>query len=183
MSTWIIIAVAAIAAIAAAAVYNNLVVAKNNVKAAWANIDPVLQQRHDELGKLVDACRQYMKFESELLNEITSLRMRYGEETDPQARIAIANELSAKGAQLSFQAEAYPELKSSENVLQLQNAVSAVESKLADFRETFNNAVNTYNIVIERLPDVILARLLGYRPKGFLEVPEAAKADVQIKLA
>jgi LemA protein len=77
--------------------------------------------------------------------------------------------------------EQYPDLKAVQSFLQVQGRVSAIESKIADYREMFNDAVNIYNIQIERLPDFLLARALSYQRHAFLEVPEAKKADVKMQ--
>jgi LemA protein len=164
-------------------IYNSLVQIRNNVDKAWKNIDVLLQQRRDELTKLVDACRGYIKHEREVLDSLTQLRVGYDQTRSADEKVRIENSLNKEIARLRHVWEAYPDLKASQNFLQLQGRISGVESSIADRREFLNDSVNIYNIQIERLPEVILAKLFSYRRKAFLEVPEELKQDVKIAVA
>jgi len=163
-----------------AAIYNSLVQVRNNVDKAFKNIDVLLMQRHDELPKLIDTCRGYMKHERELLDRLTSLREKYirAESTDDKAQ--IENRINREYVTLAGRWEAYPDLKASENFLQVQDRISVIESTIADRREFFNDSVNIYNIQIERFPHLIVARLLHYARKAFLEIPEEKTQDVKM---
>ena len=161
--------------------YNSLVTVRNNVEKAWETIDIVLQQRNDELPKLIDACKAYMQHEKGLLEQITELRTGYASTRGMQDKIRLANELNTSLGKLRMVWEQYPDLKAVQSFLQVQGRVSAIESKIADYREMFNDTVNIYNIQIERLPDFLLARALSYQRHAFLEVPEAKKADVKMQ--
>jgi len=163
--------------------YNALITVRNNVQKAWKNIDVVLQQRHDELLKLIEACKAYMKHEWDLLNKLTELRTGYAMAKEIDEKVKTENALNQLLGKLTMVWEQYPDLKASQNFLQVQGRVSAVESKIADYREAFNDAVNIYNIQIERLPDVFLAKMLSYQRHAFLEVPEEKKQDVKMKLS
>jgi LemA protein len=164
-------------------IYNSLVQVRNNVDKAWKNIDVLLQQRHEELNKLVDTCKGYLTHEREVLESLTKLRAGYDQATTTDEKVAVENQLNKviERARLTF--EAYPDLKASENFLQLQRRISGVESSIADRREFLNDSVNIYNIQIERFPEVILANAFHYRRKPFLEVPEATKGDNKINFA
>ncbi len=164
-------------------IYNTLVQVRNNVGKAWKNIDVLLQQRHDELPKLVDACSAYMKHEREVLDQITKLRTGYDQAKTTDEKTRVENELNKQLGKLQVVWEAYPDLKASQNFLQVQGRVSAVESSIADRREFFNDSVNIYNIAIEQFPNLILAVLLSYQRHPFLEVPEELKKDVKMKFA
>jgi len=164
-------------------IYNTLVQVWNNVGKAWKNIDVLLQQRHDELSKLVDACSAYMKHEREVLDQLTKLRTGYDLAKTTADKVQIENELNKVMGRLGLVWEAYPDLKASQNFLQVQGRVSAVESSIADRREFFNDSVNIYNIAVEQFPNLILALLLNYRRHPFLEVPEELKKDVKMKFA
>jgi LemA protein len=160
--------------------YNSLVQVSNNIQKAWKNIDVLLLQRHDELPKLIDACRAYMKHERDILERLTTLRVGYDGARTIDDKAGIENEINRNLARLNVSVESYPDLKASQVFLQVQGRVSALESSIADRRELFNDSVNIYNIQIARFPESLLARVLGYRPHTFLEVPEEKKRDVKM---
>ena len=160
--------------------YNSLVQVRQNIEKAWNNIDVLLQQRHDELIKLVDACKAYMKHEHELLDRLTKLRVGYDEAKGSDERARAENELNKAALQLRHVWEAYPDLKASQNFLQLQGRVSELESSIADRREFFNDSINIYNIHIKRFPDLLVARAFGYRERVYLEIADEKKADVTL---
>lgn len=165
------------------AIYNGLVTVRNNVGKSFENIDVVLQQRNDALTKLIDVVKEYMKYEKDLLTKLVELRTGYAQAKDLQDKIKIENELEKLLGKLRMVWEQYPDLKAVQSFLQLQGEVSGIESKLADYREMFNDAVNIYNIQIERFPDLLLAKTLRYERHAFLEVPEEKKQDVKMKLS
>lgn len=165
-----------------AGVYNGLVQLRNEVDKAWSNIDVLLQQRHDELTKLVDAARGYMTHERELLESVTRLRAGYDAAAGSEQKVRIENELDQTLSRIRLAFENYPDLKANQNVMHLQERVTGLESKIADRRETFNDAVNRHNVSIERVPDVLAARALGYTPRDLLHVPESKRQDVKVAL-
>jgi len=166
--------------IIAVMIYNNLVNIKHTVSQAWSNIDILLKQRHDELPKLVETCKQYMQFEQETLSRVMQAR----------ARIASAREagdISSLGAaegmlrmglgNLYAVAEAYPELKASEKFQHLQTRISNLENAIADRREFYNESVKNNNVLIEQFPEIIIARLFGFGARDLLEFSVEAKTD------
>lgn len=165
-------------------VYNGLVQLKHNIAKAWANIDVLLKQRHDELPKLVEVCRQYKQFEQETLARVTEARARVArarEAHDVPALGAAENLLRAGLGQIFAVAEAYPELKANEHFMQLQTRITALENGIADRREWYNESVNVHNVRIERFPDLIIARLFNYVAQPLLQFSTAEKADVDLK--
>jgi LemA protein len=165
-------------------IYNNLVSLKHGVSKAWANIDVLLKQRHDELPKLVETCRQYMKFEQETLERVMRARnqvqaareahdLRDLGQAEGQLRLGLGS--------LFAVAEAYPELKANETFQHLQARISGLESSIADRREFYNEAVNANNVRIEQFPDVIIARLFAFKPFELLEFADEEKADVDLR--
>ena len=165
------------------AMYNSLITVRNNVQKAWKNIDVVLQQRNDELPKLIDACKAYMAHEWNLLTKITELRTGYAMAKELQEKIKIENELSRLLEKLKMVWEQYPDLKAVQSFIQIQGRVSAVESKIADYREAFNDSVNIYNIQIERFPDLVMAKTMSMQRHSFLQVPEEKKQDVKMNFS
>ncbi len=164
------------------ALYNGLVQAKNNLEKAFNNIDVLLQQRHDELPKLVDAAKGYMKHERDLLTDIVKQRMKYQNAGNMGAKIETENKLAELLGRFNVLVEQYPDLKAIDSFKHLQMRVSGVEGQIADRRELFNDSINIYNIKIEQFPDFILARLLKYEKQAYLKVPEEKKEDIKLDL-
>ena len=164
--------------------HNGLVQLKHNIAKAWANIDVLLKQRHDELPKLVEVCRQYKQFEQETLARVTEARARVAkarEAHDVPALGAAENLLRAGLGQIFAVAEAYPELKANEHFMQLQTRITALENSIADRREWYNESVNLHNVRIEQFPDLIIARMFSYSEQPLLQFSVTEKADVDLK--
>ncbi|MBX3663068.1 MAG: LemA family protein [Burkholderiales bacterium] len=165
-------------------IYNSLVQIKHNVTKAWANIDVLLKQRHDELPKLVETCKQYMKFEQDTLTKVIEARSKVFTAREAQNIPALGGaETMLRGAlgNLFALAESYPDLKANQTFQQLQTRISALENAIADRREFYNESVNVNNVRIEQFPDVIVARLLNFREAQLLEFSEEEKKDVDVK--
>ncbi len=173
----------AIMLIYSVSIYNGLVNLKHNVSKAWANIDVLLKQRHDELPKLVETCKQYMKFEQETLEKVMKARSSVAS-AQQQGDIAALGQ--AEGALrlglggLFAVAEAYPDLKADETFQHLQTRITGLENTIADRREFYNESVNNNNVRIEQFPDVIFARLFNFKAHDLLEFTEQEKTDVNI---
>lgn len=161
-------------------VYNSLVAIRNEVDRSWANIDVLLKQRFDELPKLVDTCKGYMKYEQETLQKIVEARTAWMNAKTVDEKLQ-ANQLSAGALKSLFAvAEKYPDLKANNNFMQLQGRISQLESHIADRRELYNSATTNFNIRIQQLPDVFVARLLAYAPRTLFAATEAERVDVKI---
>ncbi len=165
-------------------IYNNLVNLKHAVSKAWSNIDVLLKQRHDELPKLIETCKQYMKFEQDTLEKVMQARsaaqaarangdVKGVGQAETQMRLGLGN--------LFAVAEAYPELKANQSFQQLQARISGLENAIADRREFYNETVNNNNVRIEQVPDVLIARIFNFQPADLLEFSEAEKADVDVR--
>lgn len=165
-------------------IYNGLVNLRHNVAKAWANIDVLLKQRHDELPKLVEVCRQYKQFEQSTLQRVTEARARVAsarEQHDVPALGAAEGMLRAGLGQIFAVAEAYPELKANEHFMQLQTRISALENGIADRREWYNESVNVLNVRVDVVPDLVIARTFGFKKEPLLQFSSAEKADVDLK--
>jgi LemA protein len=164
--------------------YNNLVTLKHNVSQAWANIDVLLKQRHDELPKLVEVCKQYMNYEQETMEKIMRARSAVAsarEKGDVNAVGQAETQLRLGLGNLFALAEAYPDLKADQSFQHLQSRITGLESSIADRREFYNAAVNINNIRIEQFPDVIVARKFNFKAAELLEFNEQEKQDVDVK--
>ena len=163
--------------------YNSLISVKNSVSKAWANIDVLLKQRHDELPKLVDTCKQYMKYEQETLEKVIQARSRVSEARESQnvAALGTAESVLRSGlGQLFALAESYPELKANEQFLHLQSRISGLENAIADRREFYNDSVNINNVRIAQFPDLILARLFNFKSFDLLKFAAEELTDIDI---
>lgn len=164
-------------------IYNNLVRLKHGISKAWANIDVLLKQRHDELPKLVETCKQYMQYEQDTLERVMRARSAVAsarEQGDVGALGGAETELRLGLGNLFAVAEAYPELKANESFRHLQQRITGLENSIADRREYYNEAVNNNNVRIEQFPDVLLARRFGFGPAELLEFSEEQKRDVDL---
>ena len=162
-------------------IYNHLVRIKHSVSKAWSNIDVLLKQRHDEIPKLVETCKEYMKFEQETFEKVMLAR---GQVSSARQNLDVPGLSLAEGAlrqglgQLFALAEDYPDLRANENFQHLQGRISALENTIADRREFYNESVNINNVGIEQFPDVIVARLFAFEERELLEFDEVEIADV-----
>ncbi|PIF46908.1 LemA protein [Chryseobacterium sp. 52] len=155
--------------------YNKLVMMKFNAEKAYSNIDVVLKQRADEIPNLVSVAKHFMNYEKEILTRLTELRFSYDNTSDADKKTKLANETSKTLSSFFAVSENYPELKSNNNFLELQKRISELENKIADRREFFNDSVNLYNIGIHEFPNVIFAKMFGYKNKTLLEVSNSEK--------
>ena len=165
-------------------IYNSLVQIKHNVTKAWANIDVLLKQRHDELPKLVETCKQYMKFEQDTLTRVIEARSKVFTAREAQNVPALGQAeggLRAAHGSLFALAESYPDLKANQTFQQLQTRISSLENAIADRREFYNESVNINNVRIEQFPDAIIASLFNFKAAQLLEFTAEEKKDVDVK--
>ena len=178
------LAVVAFCVVYSVLTYNRLVGLKHNVSLSWSNIDVLLKQRHEELPKLVETCRQYMRFEQETLEKVMRARSAVASaqaagdigalgKAETQLRLGLGN--------LFATAEAYPQLRASDKFKHLQSRITGLESAIADRREFYNDTVNLNNVRIEQFPQVLLARLFDFRPFKLLEFSEEEKRDIDLR--
>jgi len=184
MGTLIFFGIVAVLLFYGIGLYNHLVNVKHAVAKAWANIDVLLKQRHDELPKLVEVCKQYKQFEQATLQKVIEARSQVQSARERQDIPALgqAEGMLRMGLGNIFAvAEAYPELKANENFMQLQTRITSLENGIADRRELYNESVNINNVQIEVFPASIIARLFNFGEKPLLEFSSSEKADVGMK--
>ncbi len=151
----------------AVATYNAVVALRQRIDKAWSNIDVALKQRHDQLPALVSAVRGLLAFEQEVLVEVTRARAAYSP-TEPIPEQAVHAEATSAAVRSLFAVvEAYPDVKSQANVLDLQDEIERLESMIADRRELYNDQVYRYNTRIATLPTLLLAPVFGWRAREF----------------
>jgi LemA protein len=165
--------------------YNAVVALRNRIRKAWANIDVVLRQRHDELPNLVTAVRDVMAYERDVLEEVTRARAAYSA-TDPIPAQAATSDMTTQAVRHLFAVvERYPELRSVGNVAALQAEIARIEDVIADRRELYNDQVFRYNTRIAQLPARLLVPLAGWQPEPFFAASddERGRPDVELSQA
>jgi LemA protein len=164
-------------------IYNGLVNLRESIKVAWANIDVLLKQRHDELPKLVETCKRYMHFEQETLEKVMRARASVSQASasgNVAAVGAAEQQLRAGVGRLFAVAESYPQLKTDETFKQLQGRITALEESIADRRELYNDQVNLNNIRVKTFPDALIAQRFGFATARLLEFTGEEKRDVDV---
>src|SRR5690242_2086630 len=163
--------------------YNGLVRLRNENDRAWANIDVLLKQRHDEIPNLVETVKGYMQHERQTLEAVTQARTAAMQAMtiSQKARADLLITGALRG--LFAVAENYPQLKANENFMRLQNRISELEERIADRREFFNDDVNTYNTRINQIPEVFLASFMGLKPRELSTASEEDRRLVEAKYA
>ncbi len=171
-------------------IYNGLVTARNAFKNAFAQIDVQLQRRFDLIPNLVEVARKYMSHERETLEAVIAARAAAqsglsaakANPGDPEAMaqlVAAQGQLNAGLGRLLAVAEAYPDLKANQNMMQLTEELTSTENKVAFARQAFNDAVMAYNNRREMFPNSIFAGMFGFTAATLLEIPAERKADVR----
>lgn len=166
-------------------IYNTLVMLKNNINKAWANIDVLLQQRHDEIGKLVDTVKGYKNYEQSVLTQVTALRTQWASipPNDVQGKMAASNGISAALKTMFATVENYPDLKADASFLDLQHQITVLETEIADRREFYNDTVNQFNIKIAVIPYNFFAGMFHYTTQPLFQVPGEDRQDVKIDVS
>ncbi|HPC04947.1 MAG TPA: LemA family protein [Syntrophales bacterium] len=161
--------------------YNAFVTLDEAVKAAWAQVDNQLQRRYDLIPNLVETVKGFAAQEQTVFIEVTKARAQAGGARTVPEKIEANNELTSALSRLLLVVERYPELKSNENFLRLQDELAGTENRIAVERRRYNEAVRAYNVKIRSFPANLLAGLFGFEKQAFFEVPEAAKAAPQVR--
>jgi LemA protein len=161
-------------------IYNNLVKLKNDIDRSFSNIDVMLKQRHDELPKLIETCKGYMKYEQETLQKVVEARNAYGRATTPGDKAQADNMMTGALKTLFAVAEKYPDLKADNNFMQLQGRITDLETKIAGQRTAYNQDVNDYNIRIAQVPANFVAGFMHLEPHALFQVAEADREDVKV---
>jgi LemA protein len=159
-------------------IFNGLIALKNDIAKAWANIDILLKQRHDELSKLLDVCKGYMDYERDTLQKITQARSMYQQAVSVDQKAQADQSMTSALRGFFAVAENYPQLKANDNFMRLQVRITDLESQIADRREFYNDSVNTFNTRIQQMPDTFVASFMNLTPREMFKVEAADKADV-----
>ena len=163
----------------AISLYNRLVKLRNNREQAFADVDVQLKQRHDLIPQLVESVKGYMGHERGVLTEVTEARSNAMKATSINDKIAAENRLSTALEGLKVSVEAYPDLKASQNFLDLQNEISDIENKIAAARRFFNSATKELNVATELFPSNLIATLFNFKREPMFELGDQRAAAQQ----
>ena len=172
ITTCLVVALLLFVLLYVVSIYNRLVSERLKVYNQWSQIDIVLKQRSDTIPALVEVVRGYAAHEKTLLEEVSRARSSYMNAESPEQSIQAASELDRAMHRLFAVAESYPELKASAAFLDLQQRCSAMENKLADFRQFFNDTVMRYNQQVLTFPSSIIAKLFNFEQRPFFQADE-----------
>lgn len=178
-STLIILGVVVLLILIVIGLYNSLVTGRNRVDNAWSQIDVQLKRRHDLIPNLIETCKGYMKYEQSVLENVTKARQQAVSISggSVQDRAQVENILSGALRQLFAVAENYPDLKANQNMLALQEELTATENRIAFARQHYNDSVMSYNTQTQQFPGVLLAGMFGFQPKVFFELKDPTERE------
>jgi LemA protein len=179
----IVIAAAVVLLLILVAMYNRLVRLRNRTENAWAQVDVQLKKRYDLIPNLVETVKGYAAHERETFEEVTRARTAAQQAQGVQAQAQAENMLTAAIGRLFAVAEAYPELRATENFQQLQAELSDVEQNIAVSRQVYNDTVLTYSNAIQSVPTNIFANMFNFGPKQYFEIEDAARAAPRVQFS
>ena len=182
MATWIVLAVIVVVAIFGIALFNRLVKSRQMAEEGWSGIDVQLKRRADLVPNLVSTVKGYAAHERQVLEQATALRAAAGKvpEGDVAARARAEGELSAAIGRLMALAEAYPDLKASDNFLDLQKQLAGIEDEIQMARRYYNGAARNLNVLVQSFPSNLVAGLFGFHEREFFEIGDADRAVPEV---
>ena len=161
--------------------YNKFVKMDVAIKAAWSQVENQLQRRYDLIPNLVETVKGYAKQEKDVLVEVTNARSKVGGAGTIPDKIAANNQLTGALSRLMVVVEKYPDLKSNQNFMKLQDELAGTENRIAVERMRYNEAVKIYNEAVRSFPANILASMYGFKEAAFFESPKEAKVAPNVK--
>jgi len=178
----LVIAIVAITLLMVVSIFNNLTNKKNQVSNAFGTIDVQLKNRYDLIPNLVATVQQYTTHEKDLLTRITELRSKaVSPDLNAEDKVNLDNQISSALSGLMVSVENYPDLKASQNFIDLQHSLNEVESQIAAARRAYNAAVTAYNNAIEMFPGNLLAGMMLLKSKQVFTATETERVNVNVK--
>src|SRR5215210_6780618 len=157
------------------AMYNRLVRLRNRAENSWAQVDVQLRRRYDLIPNLVEAVKGYAAHERSTFDEVTKARTAAQQAQGVEDKAQAENVLTAAIGRLFAVAEAYPQLRATENFQQLQAQLAETEQKIAVSRQVFNDTVLTYNNSIQTVPTNVIAGMFHFEPRTFFEIEDPVR--------
>lgn len=175
---WIIVVIVAVIILWLIATFNGLITRKRRVDEAWSDIDVQLKRRYDLIPNLMGAVKGYLQHEQGVLEKVTQARAAAMGAHTPAEHGKAENMLTSALKSLFAVSENYPELKASQNFLQLQDELSDTENKIQAARRFYNGNVRDYTIAIEQFPTNLIAKSFGFKGREFFEITDGAEREV-----
>ena len=178
--TWVVVAIlvglALLVLIFVVVLYNRLVRLRNRTQNAWAQVDVQLRRRYDLIPNLVETVKGYASHERETFEDVTNARTAAQQAQTVPEQAEAENVLTAAIGRLFAVAEAYPQLRATENFQQLQSQLEDTEQKIAVSRQVYNDTVLTYNNATQTVPTNVIAGMFNFSPRDFFEIEEPVRA-------
>ena len=181
ISTIIFLVILAIFVIAVIVIFNKLVKALNENIGAFSNVDVALKKRYDLIPNLIATIEEYTTHEDKVFIEVTELREKLKERLPVSKRQKLEDKLSEVMKNVFIEVENYPEIKSGENFLALQNGLEEVEKDIEEARKHYNETTRNYNNLIQTFPNNILAKLFGFKQAEYFEVDFITRENVNVE--
>jgi len=183
MLGWILLGIIALAVLGMIAVYNSLVTSRNDVQGSWKQIDVQLKRRHDLIPNLVSTVKGAMEFEQDTLEKVISARAKAVSAAGPQAKAEAENVLTQALGRLFAVMEKYPDLKSNQNVSQLQEELTSTENRIAFARQLYNDLVANFRTKLQVFPNNIVASTFNFQAEEYFAAEEAARSTPAVDLS
>ncbi len=183
MGGWILLAIIVAAGAWLMMTYNSLVSLKNQVDAAWRQIDVQLKRRHDLIPNLIEAVKGYMQYERDTLTQVVEARGRALGAPDQSSRMAAENQLTVGLGRLLAVMENYPQLKADQNVARLQEELTTTENQIAFSRQAYNDSVMQLNTRVETFPANVIANNFGFKQADYFKGAAGDEAVPKVDLS
>ncbi len=181
-STWVIIGVVVVVGLWLMTTYNRLVAGRNQAKNAWSQIDVQLKRRHDLIPNLVEVVKDAMGYEQETLKQVVEARNAAVKASGPAEAGPAEAALTAATTRLFALMENYPQLKANDNVMQLQEELTATENKISFSRQFYNDSIMGLNNMVQSFPANLIAGTFGFTSMPHLDIPESEREVVKVNL-
>jgi LemA protein len=182
MIGWILLGIIVLCIMWVVAIYNGLVARRNDVQGSWKQIDVQLNRRHDLIPNLVSTVKGAMQFEQDTLDKVISARAKAVSATGPHSKAEAENVLTQALGRLFAVMENYPDLKSNQNVMQLQEELTSTENRIAFARQLYNDLVANYRTSLQVFPNNIVSSTFNFRPEEYFEAPAGTRAAPAVDL-
>jgi LemA protein len=182
LGLWIVLGIVGVIILWAIATFNRMIVLRNRIDNSWSQVDVQLRRRYDLIPNLVETVKGYAAHERETFEEVTKARQAGIDARTVQDQAQAENLITGALRRMFAVAEAYPQLRASENFMQLQEELAGTESKIAYARQFYNDTVLTYHNLIQAFPPRVIAGMCGFKQREYFEIEEPeARGPVQVK--
>ena len=183
MLGWILLGILVLAGIGTVAIYNRLVATRNDVQGSWTQIDVQLKRRHDLIPNLVNTVKGAIEFEQDTLEKVMTARAKAVSASGPQSKAEAENVLTQALGRLFAVMENYPDLKSNQNIMQLQEELTSTENRISFARQLYNDLVANYRTALQVFPNNLVSSLFNFRSEEYFEAPAETRAVPAVNLS